>query len=67
MGSKTCPSCGGDMSSVPATRRVSAQFVVRVIRCPHCRLRQTFLTTRPARSARGPRQGEYGEDAVAKN
>jgi hypothetical protein len=40
----SCPSCGGDLSAVPVTRKLFTQFLMKVVRCPHCRLRTTFLT-----------------------
>jgi hypothetical protein len=43
---KTCPSCGGDTSTVPVKKRLSAQFLVEVFRCRHCKARTTLLTTR---------------------
>jgi hypothetical protein len=43
---KTCPSCGGDLSGVRLKRKLFTQFVSNVLRCPHCRLRTTFLTIR---------------------
>jgi hypothetical protein len=42
----TCPSCGGDTSGVTVKKRLFAHFVVRVVCCPHCRLRKTYLTSR---------------------
>jgi hypothetical protein len=41
-----CFSCGGDTSTVPLKKRKFADFVVKVIRCPHCKLRQTIITIR---------------------
>jgi hypothetical protein len=51
----TCPACGGDTSSVRAKKRLFAQFVMKVVRCPHCRLRQSFLTRRKAAKVDLPR------------
>jgi hypothetical protein len=42
----SCPACGGNTSGVPVKKRLFAQFVMKVVRCPHCQLRQTYLTRR---------------------
>jgi hypothetical protein len=47
---KICPSCAGDTSTVPVKKRLFAQFSMKVIRCPHCKLRATFLTIRKTRN-----------------
>jgi hypothetical protein len=43
---KTCPSCGGDLSVAPVKKKLFSQFLMKVLRCPHCRQRTTFLTHR---------------------
>jgi hypothetical protein len=43
---KTCFSCGGALSAVLTKRRLFAQFLMKVVRCPHCRLRTTVLRIR---------------------
>jgi hypothetical protein len=49
---KACPSCGGDLSSVPVKQKRFTQFLVKVVRCPHCSLRTTLLTRRKAMSGK---------------
>jgi hypothetical protein len=46
---RICPSCGGDTSTVPAKKRPFAQFLVKVVRCPHCGLRNTLIAPRKER------------------
>ena len=43
---KTCRSCGGDLSGVQAKRKLFTQFVMKVVRCPQCKLRNTYLISR---------------------
>ena len=44
---RICPSCGGDTSAVPVKKRQFAEFLMKVVRCPHCGLRNTVLLARP--------------------
>ena len=48
---RICSSCGGDTSAVPVKKRKFAEFLVRIVRCPHCELRKTFLTIRKSGSS----------------
>jgi hypothetical protein len=43
---KTCRSCGRDLSRVPVKRKLFTQFMMKVVRCPHCRLRTTQVVAR---------------------
>jgi hypothetical protein len=43
---KTCRSCGADLSPAQVQRKLFTQFVVKVARCPLCRLRTTMITRR---------------------
>jgi hypothetical protein len=42
----SCRSCGADLSAVPGKGQLFTQFLMKVVRCPHCRLRTTVLTLR---------------------
>jgi hypothetical protein len=42
----TCPNCGCDISAVPMKKRLFAQFQMKVVRCPRCKQRRTFLKRR---------------------
>ena len=43
---KTCRSCGADLSPAQEQRKLFTQFLMKVVRCPQCRLRTTLLTRR---------------------
>jgi hypothetical protein len=43
---KTCRSCGAELSPAQVQRKLFTQFVVKVARCPLCRLRTTLITRR---------------------
>jgi hypothetical protein len=43
---RTCASCGGDLTGVAVEQKLFRQFLMKVVRCPQCRLRTTVLTLR---------------------
>jgi hypothetical protein len=64
---KNCPSCGGDTSAIPVKKRQFAQFLLKVVRCPHCRLRNTFLDSRRSRRIKVVFHAAAGEPCCSTN
>jgi hypothetical protein len=57
-----CPSCGAVRSIVRVKKRQFSQFLVRVICCPQCKLRTTFLTFRRSNQAEPSQISRARED-----